>query len=239
MWHAQRKKLLAHEKALTKQHDRVCAERRRLPMVKIEKDYVFDGTRRQTAISKPSSHGRQPTHHLSLHVRPGVEQGLPSLHELCGRPGRSLHAERPRHNVRARFPGAAGQAPGLQSEKRMEHPVVFLVSAAISTTTSMSRLDEKGRTARTTTIWTKAELEKSEENRALSIMTGEAARVERFLLASTATFSTPTQPTRAAPKDSPTPMPSSTRHPMGGSRNLRIPQPAGHRSRRMDEAYQA
>ena len=42
-WLAGRKKLLAHEKALTRQHDRVSAERRRLPMVKIEKDYVFDG----------------------------------------------------------------------------------------------------------------------------------------------------------------------------------------------------
>src|SRR5450432_3717867 len=42
-WLAKRKKLLAHEKALTKQHDRVNAERRRLPMVKIEKEYVFHG----------------------------------------------------------------------------------------------------------------------------------------------------------------------------------------------------
>src|SRR5712691_11669774 len=42
-WLAERKKLLAQEKALTKQYDRVNAERRRLPMVKIEKNYVFDG----------------------------------------------------------------------------------------------------------------------------------------------------------------------------------------------------
>src|SRR3984893_10770452 len=42
-WLAERKKLLAHEKELTKQYDRVNAERRRLPMVRIEKDYVFDG----------------------------------------------------------------------------------------------------------------------------------------------------------------------------------------------------
>ena len=40
-WLAERKKLLAHEKDLTKQHDCVNAERRRLPMVKIEKDYSF------------------------------------------------------------------------------------------------------------------------------------------------------------------------------------------------------
>jgi predicted dithiol-disulfide oxidoreductase (DUF899 family) len=42
-WLSERKKLLAHEKELTKHRDRVNAERRRLPMVKVEKDYVFDG----------------------------------------------------------------------------------------------------------------------------------------------------------------------------------------------------
>jgi predicted dithiol-disulfide oxidoreductase (DUF899 family) len=42
-WLAERKKLLAHEKELTKNYDRVNAERRRLPMVKIQKDYLFDG----------------------------------------------------------------------------------------------------------------------------------------------------------------------------------------------------
>src|SRR4026209_932303 len=42
-WLPERKKLLAHEKEITKHGDRINAERRRLPMVKIEKDYVFDG----------------------------------------------------------------------------------------------------------------------------------------------------------------------------------------------------
>jgi predicted dithiol-disulfide oxidoreductase (DUF899 family) len=42
-WLAERKKLLGHEKELTRHRDRINAERRRLPMVKIEKGYVFDG----------------------------------------------------------------------------------------------------------------------------------------------------------------------------------------------------
>jgi predicted dithiol-disulfide oxidoreductase (DUF899 family) len=42
-WLGERKKLLAAEKELTKQYDRLNAERRRLPMVRIEKDYLFDG----------------------------------------------------------------------------------------------------------------------------------------------------------------------------------------------------
>lgn len=42
-WLEARKTLLQHEKELTKQQDRLSAERRRLPMVKIDKEYTFDG----------------------------------------------------------------------------------------------------------------------------------------------------------------------------------------------------
>jgi predicted dithiol-disulfide oxidoreductase (DUF899 family) len=42
-WLTARKKLLTKEKQLTHQYDAVNAERRRLPMVRIDKDYVFDG----------------------------------------------------------------------------------------------------------------------------------------------------------------------------------------------------
>ena len=42
-WLSARTGHLAREKALTRELDRLRAERRRLPMVKVEKDYVFDG----------------------------------------------------------------------------------------------------------------------------------------------------------------------------------------------------
>jgi predicted dithiol-disulfide oxidoreductase (DUF899 family) len=42
-WLAARKELLAKEKELTRQRDALSAERRNLPMVAVEKDYVFDG----------------------------------------------------------------------------------------------------------------------------------------------------------------------------------------------------
>jgi predicted dithiol-disulfide oxidoreductase (DUF899 family) len=42
-WLVERKELLAHEKELTRHYDRVSAERRRLPMVEIDKAYVFEG----------------------------------------------------------------------------------------------------------------------------------------------------------------------------------------------------
>jgi predicted dithiol-disulfide oxidoreductase (DUF899 family) len=43
-WLAARRKLLVLEKELTRQQTAVNAERRRLPMVRIEKDYVFEGS---------------------------------------------------------------------------------------------------------------------------------------------------------------------------------------------------
>ena len=42
-WLAARKELLAKEKELTRAHDRVNADRRRLPMVRVEKTYAFEG----------------------------------------------------------------------------------------------------------------------------------------------------------------------------------------------------
>src|SRR6202022_794473 len=41
-WFAARKKLLAKEKQLTRERDAIAAERRQLPRVKVEKNYVFD-----------------------------------------------------------------------------------------------------------------------------------------------------------------------------------------------------
>jgi predicted dithiol-disulfide oxidoreductase (DUF899 family) len=42
-WLAARRQLLAREKAMTRQRDALNADRRRLPMVEIDKDYVFEG----------------------------------------------------------------------------------------------------------------------------------------------------------------------------------------------------
>ncbi len=42
-WTAARKRLLAKEKELTRQRDALSVERRALPMVALEKEYVFEG----------------------------------------------------------------------------------------------------------------------------------------------------------------------------------------------------
>jgi predicted dithiol-disulfide oxidoreductase (DUF899 family) len=42
-WLVARKELLAREKQLTRERDALNAERRRLPMIEIDKEYVFEG----------------------------------------------------------------------------------------------------------------------------------------------------------------------------------------------------
>ncbi len=49
-WQAARDALLVKEKEATRARDALAAERRRLPMVKIEKDYVFDGPNGQARL---------------------------------------------------------------------------------------------------------------------------------------------------------------------------------------------
>jgi predicted dithiol-disulfide oxidoreductase (DUF899 family) len=50
-WLAARVKLLAEEKVLTRQHDKVNADRRRLPMVRVDKEYVFEGPEGKVALA--------------------------------------------------------------------------------------------------------------------------------------------------------------------------------------------
>jgi predicted dithiol-disulfide oxidoreductase (DUF899 family) len=49
-WVAARKELLAEEKALTRARDELSTKRRLLPMVRIEKDYVFEGPQGQIGL---------------------------------------------------------------------------------------------------------------------------------------------------------------------------------------------
>jgi predicted dithiol-disulfide oxidoreductase (DUF899 family) len=75
-WLAERKKLLAHEKEFTKHRDRVNAERRRLPMVKIEKDYVFDGPNGKQKL-KALFEGRRQLIVYHFMFEPSKEKGCP------------------------------------------------------------------------------------------------------------------------------------------------------------------
>ena len=103
----ERKQLLEKEKALTRERDALNSERRDLPMVKIEKDYVFRGPEGGRAVAARHVRGTQPADHRALHVQPRLGG---RLSELLGRRG---GAERrparapahPRHIVHVRVQG--------------------------------------------------------------------------------------------------------------------------------------
>src|SRR2546428_14058422 len=50
-WLAARTALLAQEKAFTKERDRLSEQRRALPWVKVEKEYVFEGPRGKVRLA--------------------------------------------------------------------------------------------------------------------------------------------------------------------------------------------
>jgi predicted dithiol-disulfide oxidoreductase (DUF899 family) len=75
-WLSERMKLVAHEKELTKHRDRVNAERRRLPMVKIEKHDVFDGPNGKQSL-KALFDGRRQLVVYHFMFDPAWEKGCP------------------------------------------------------------------------------------------------------------------------------------------------------------------
>jgi predicted dithiol-disulfide oxidoreductase (DUF899 family) len=75
-WLTQRKALLEQEKELTRQLDRVNAARRRLPMVKIEKTYTFDGPNGKVTLLDLFE-GRRQLIVYHFMFDPAWEQGCP------------------------------------------------------------------------------------------------------------------------------------------------------------------
>lgn len=76
-WLAARKELLAREKEFTRQRDKLTAEIRRLPMVKIEKEYEFDGpSGRTNLLGLFGKHPQLIVYHFMFD--PSWEAGCPS-----------------------------------------------------------------------------------------------------------------------------------------------------------------
>jgi predicted dithiol-disulfide oxidoreductase (DUF899 family) len=75
-WLDERKKLLVREKELTKHRDRINAERRRLPMVRIGKDYVFDGPNGKRSL-KALFDGRRQLVVYHFMFDPAWDKGCP------------------------------------------------------------------------------------------------------------------------------------------------------------------
>ncbi|WP_151637509.1 DUF899 domain-containing protein [Noviherbaspirillum aerium] len=76
-WIAERMTLLAHEKELTQLRDRLARERRALPWVRIDKDYVFEGLDGRRTLAELFE-GRRQLLVQHFMFGPGWEQGCPS-----------------------------------------------------------------------------------------------------------------------------------------------------------------
>ncbi len=90
-WLRARKALLAKEKELTRHRDAVAAERRRLPMVRIDKQYLFDGPAGTSSLLELFEGRRQlVVYHFMFD--PAWDEGCPSCSLLVGPQRRSVYA---------------------------------------------------------------------------------------------------------------------------------------------------
>jgi predicted dithiol-disulfide oxidoreductase (DUF899 family) len=76
-WVAARKKLLSREKEFTRLRDQLSAERRELPWVRVDKQYVFDGPGGKETLDDLFD-GRSQLMVYHFMFGPGWEQGCPS-----------------------------------------------------------------------------------------------------------------------------------------------------------------
>lgn len=90
-WLVQRKQLLAREKELTRLHDQVARERRALPWVRLDKDYVFDTPEGPRPLAELFD-GRSQLLVQHFMFGPGWEQGCPSCSFMADHlDGMSIH----------------------------------------------------------------------------------------------------------------------------------------------------
>ena len=92
-WIAERRKLLAREKELTHLRDEIASERRALPWVRIEEDYVFDAPEGRRTLAELFEGRRQLlVQHFML--GPGWKQGCPSCSFMADHTdGMNVHLE--------------------------------------------------------------------------------------------------------------------------------------------------
>jgi predicted dithiol-disulfide oxidoreductase (DUF899 family) len=89
-WLAARKELLVKEKELTRQRDEVNAERRRLPMVEITKEYILEGSQGKVGLLDLFEGRRQLlTYHFMFD--PSWDAGCPSCSLLVDNIGHLSH----------------------------------------------------------------------------------------------------------------------------------------------------
>ena len=116
-WLEERREHLKSEKALTRMHDLVMEERRRLPWVRVEKDYVFDTTAGKKTLGELFD-GRSQLVVYHFMFGPGWEQGCPGCSFISDHiDGANLHLAH--HDVTLLAVSRAPLAEFLPYKERM------------------------------------------------------------------------------------------------------------------------
>ncbi len=127
-WLAARKELLADEKAMTRARDKLNTKRRELPMVRIDKEYVFEGRNGKATLLDLFEDRRQL---VVVHFMfdPSWDDGCPSC--TAGADEVSAGSDRPsphsRHHAGVRVTGAHRQDRALQGQAGLDVSLVLVV----------------------------------------------------------------------------------------------------------------
>ena len=115
-WLAARRELLLKEKELTRLRDRVNADRRRLPMVRVDKPYTFEGPDGSVGLAEMFEGRPQLVMHHFM-FGPDWDQGCPSCSSAARRCGRSRRDARSHSACRSADPRCACRT-SMTSEPR-------------------------------------------------------------------------------------------------------------------------
>ena len=126
-WSDARRAMLVKEKAMTRAHDALAAERRRMPRMAVDKDYTFEGPDGPVGLLDLFE-GRSQLIIYRFFFEPGVHgwprERLPRL-LVDGRPDRPPRSpQRSRHHVRPGLPGTAGRHRAAEGEDGLGRPLV-------------------------------------------------------------------------------------------------------------------
>src|SRR5262245_23234844 len=125
-WRGARKALLAEEKEFTRQRDTLNAERRRLPMVRVDKDYVFESPHGPARLVDLFE-GRQQLIVYHFMFDPSWDAGCPSCSFLTDNIGllAHLHARRTTLALVSRAPLA--KLESVSKAHGLDDSLVFVV----------------------------------------------------------------------------------------------------------------
>ena len=198
-WLVARKRLLEQEKELTRARDALNAERRRLPMVRIDKDYVFEGPDGPASLLDLFD-GRRQLIVGHFMFDPSWDDGCPSCtagaDEISRRPARA--PARARHHARRRLPRAAREDRALQARRGWTFPWYssygsdFNYDFHVTLDESVAPVEYNYRTA--------AEFEAPGTATSSTASSRSRCRARAASCATATASSTPTRPSRAAPR---------------------------------------